>query len=309
MVTKSQKASAIIAAIGNFDGVHRGHQFLLERTKDISAPIGAVLAAIVFDPHPRRYFQPDTPPFLITSPDQRDALIKKMGIEKVFRVPFDHALASLSPEAFVETVILKNLGLSGVVTGEEFRFGAQRAGDASLLGRLCQARGIVAHAISPKLSRQHGAEKIGSSGVRQAIVEGDMASVRHLLDRPWEVTGIVVEGQKLGRTLGFATANLTLGDFVAPRHGVYAVMVRVGGTTHHGVANYGRRPTVGADVPILEVHVFDFDADLYGKQIAVSFIEFIRDEKKFDSLEALKKQIADDSNRARNLLTDQSSKK
>lgn len=302
MVEEGKQKLQRVAALGNFDGVHKGHALLLEATKTLAQKLGATSAAVVFDPHPRRFFQPDTPPFLLTLSHQRDDLLRAKGIEHVIRLPFNEALSRLSPDEFVEKVLRRQLGLAGVVTGAEFRFGAKRAGDAATLASLCAEYGMKALAIEPQTLDGTATHKIGSSGVRDAIVNGDMARAETLLGRYWTISGKVVEGQQLGRTLNFPTANIMLGEYVEPKNGVYAVKCYIDGICHGGVANYGRRPTVGASEPLLEVHLLDFDGDLYGQFLEVSFIDFIRDEKKFDGLDALKAQIQCDSDRARCIL-------
>ncbi len=293
----------LAGAIGNFDGVHRGHRYLLDRTKSFAAAIGAEPSAVVFDPHPRRYFRPDDPPFLITSPQTRDALLRDAGASRVFSLTFNKALASLTPEAFVREILVGELGLAGVVTGGDFRFGAGRTGDAQGLSRLCAAQGIEALIVDPLADRQH-TEKIGSTAVREAILTGAMDRASAMLGRPWRVEGVVEQGRQIGRTLGFATANLTLGDLIEPRRAVYAVRAIVEGQKFDAVANFGRKPTVGAAAPLLEVHLFDFTGDLYGKRIGVEFIAFLRDERKFDGLDALKAQIAADCVDARRKLSE-----
>ncbi len=294
-------AAGPVAAIGNFDGVHRGHCRLIARTVDFARSRRAAPAAVVFDPHPRRYFRPDDPPFLLTTPARRDRLLKEAGAREVFSLTFDAALASLTPEAFVSGILKNRLRLGGVVTGTEFRFGKGRAGDAAALKALCESEGLAALLVEPKAERHDGL-KIGSSEIRDAIASGAVKEAALMLGRPWSVEGVVAEGQKLGRTLGFPTANLTLGELIAPRPGVYAVEVELEGRRRGGVANYGRRPTVGAAQPLLEVHVFDFDGDLYGKTIDVAFVDFIRDERKFDGLAALSAQISSDAAAARRIL-------
>jgi riboflavin kinase/FMN adenylyltransferase len=290
-----------VAAIGNFDGVHRGHQYLLARTVDIAAGRATAVAAIVFDPHPRRFFKPDSPPFLLTPPQRRNALLTEAGADMVISLRFDATLAALSPEAFVADVLKNSLGLVGVVTGEEFRFGADRSGDAKMLIQLCAGAGIEAVAIAPMLGACE--EKIGSSAIRAAITAGDVRAAAAMLGRRWAVEGVVALGQKLGRTLGFPTANFTLGEIVEPRYGVYAVRATTSaGRSYDGVANFGRRPTVGSPEPLLETHLFDFTGDLYGEPLEVAFEDFIREERKFESLEALRDQIALDSIEARRRL-------
>jgi riboflavin kinase/FMN adenylyltransferase len=290
-----------IAAIGNFDGVHKGHRRLLAKTVDFARARRAAPAAVVFDPHPRRFFRPDDPPFLLTTPSRRNRLLQEAGAEEVFPLVFDAGLAALTPEAFVADVLKARLRLGGVVTGTEFRFGKERAGDAAALKALCAAVGLLVLLVEPKAERHDGL-KIGSSEIRDAIANGAVKEAALMLGRRWSVEGVVAEGQRLGRTLGFPTANLVLGELIEPRRGVYAVEVFARGGRHGGVANFGRRPTVGADTLLLETHLFDFDGDLYGERIEVAFVDFIRDERKFDGLASLQAQIAADARAARRIL-------
>lgn len=293
-----------IAAIGSFDGVHRGHRFLIAETERLARSAGAPVGAVVFDPHPRRFFQPEAPPFLITLPATRDALLKKAGVEVICPVVFDAALAATAPEAFVREILKGRFGLSGVVAGVEFRFGKGRAGDGDGLKLLCAAEGMSAHLVAP-LTDRSDAEKISSTAVRAAIAAGDMRGAARLLGRRWSVDGVVAKGRELGRTIGFATANLTLGALTEPRRGVYAVRATAGDAAFDGVANFGRRPTVGESAPLLETHLFGFSGDLYGASLEVAFVDFIRDERKFDGLDALKAQIALDCEEARRRLAAQ----
>lgn len=291
----------LVAAIGNFDGVHRGHQRLVAETAEFARRRGADPAVVVFNPHPRRFFRPGDPPFLLTTPERRDALLREAGAAVVLPLVFDAALAALPPEAFVADVLKARLGLKGVVTGTDFRFGKGRAGDADLLARAGEAAGIEALAVAPRVESAAGA-KIGSSAIRAAIAAGDVRDAALMLGRRWAVDGIVASGQKLGRTIGFPTANLSLGELVEPRCGVYAVEAMTAGARYGGVANFGRRPTVGASAPLLEVHLFDFNGELYGARLDVAFVDFIRDERKFDGLDALKGQIEADCRSARRIL-------
>jgi len=295
------EASPLIAAIGNFDGVHLGHQHLLRETIEFAKAHDARAGVVVFNPHPYRYFNPDAPPFLLTDPAQREALLCCCGVDEVINLPFNKALASMTPEEFVQGVLIERLGLAGAVTGVDFRFGAGRAGDGAALQSLGAAVGLKIKLVDV-LSGAPSTDKFGSSAARKAIRAGDVKAVQAMLGRPWAVEGVIIEGQKLGRTLGFPTANMLLGDTIEPRRGVYAVTVKVDGSNYKGVANFGRRPTVGAPAPLLEVHLFDFDGDLYGKKIEVAFIDFIRDEEKFDGLDALKAQIQKDSVTAKEIL-------
>lgn len=297
-----------IAAIGNFDGVHRGHRFLLERTIAFAREAGAGPAVVVFDPHPRRYFRPDDPPFLITTPETRDLLLLEAGAEAVLPLKFDRALASLTPEAFVRDVLRGRLDLAGVVTGRDFRFGAGRAGDADSLSALCVRHGLAHLVVEPIADHQH-TEKIGSTAIREALMSGAVDRAAAMLGRPWRVDGVVGHGRQIGRTLGFATANLTLGELIEPRRAVYAVRAIVGGQHFDAVANFGRKPTVGEVAPLLEVHLFDFSGDLYGRTIGVEFAAFLRDERKFDGLESLKAQIAADCADARRRLSEDAARR
>ncbi len=294
-------AAPLFAAIGNFDGVHRGHQALMRRVVSIVESKGARAGAVVFDPHPRRFFRPDDPPFLITTPSQRNHFLREAGAAAVLSVKFDATLAALSPDAFVGEVLKKRLALAGVAVGRDFRFGKGRVGDANSLAALCATHDLSAVVIDPVVEEGHS-DKIGSTAIREAILSGAVDRAAAMLGRLWTVPGIVETGNRVGRTLGFPTANLTLGDLIEPRRGVYAVKARIDGASLDGVANFGRRPTVGSQAPLLEAHLFDFSGDLYGKEIEVSFVRFIRDEKKFDGLDALKAQIAEDCLAARRLL-------
>ena len=286
------------AAIGNFDGVHRGHQMLLARTVEAATAAGVAPGAVVFDPHPRRFFRPDDPPFLLTTPAERDRLLRAHGAARVYSLAFDSALAALEPERFVAEVLARRLGLAGVVAGADFRFGAGRRGDAAMLVSLATQNGLAALIVEPQ--RVAGvAEKIGSSGVREALSSGDAAGAARLLGRPWRIEGVVIDGRRLGRTIGVPTANLRLGDLMEPRRGVYAALAHVDGARHPAVVNFGVRPTVDGAAPLLEAHLLDFDGDLYGRTLGVDLIGFLRDERKFDSLDALKAQIAEDIAEAR----------
>lgn len=303
MVIGGYEPKGVVAALGNFDGVHIGHQKLFECVKDLAAEHGAPSGAVVFDPHPRRFFRPDDPPFLLSQPDDRDCFIRECGLVHVFRLGFNRELASMSPEAFVQDVLKQRLGLAGVVTGDEFRFGAGRAGDSDVLTKLCRQSGISYRAVTP-ITAEMVDEKIGSSGVRDALKRGDVKAACQMLARPWQVTGQVEVGQRIGRTIGFPTANIRLGDVIHPRNGVYAVRVKIDGEAQYrqGVANFGRKPTLGDHAPLLETHILDFDGDLYDRRLEIAFIDFLRDERKFDGLDSLKAQITNDRDAARQVL-------
>ncbi len=295
------KNTGVIAAIGNFDGVHLGHQHLLRETAALARAHQMRAGVVLFEPHPRRYFKPHDPAFLLTSSAQRDALLRSCGVEEIFPLTFDKALASLSPADFVRGVLKEKLGLGGIVAGVDFQFGKDRAGNSDALQAIGADAGLTVKVVS-LLSESIDTAKFGSSAVRKAIASGDMKRAAEILGRRWSVEGVIVEGQKLGRTLGFPTANFTLGEIIEPRRGVYVTRANVDGEGYDAISNFGRRPTVGSDAPLLETHLLDFAGDLYGKEITVAFVNFIRDEQKFDGLDALKAQIAKDSEKARAIL-------
>jgi len=295
-------ARGSVAALGNFDGVHRGHRAVIETACQFARELDTHCAAAVFSPHPRRVFAPDGPPFALMSEDQRARALKAAGASAVFHIPFDKALAAMTPEAFVRDVLADGLGLKGVVTGADFCFGKGRAGDVLALAELGAAYGVhvkVANAVN----LEGASEKISSTNVREALRAGDAAGAALLMERPFAIQGEVVKGDQRGRLLGFPTANIALGDYLRPQFGVYAVIAQLpDGRAVPGVANLGSRPTVDGAEARLETHLFDFEEDLYGQVLEVALTAFIRPEQKFDGLEALKAQIAADSATARELL-------
>ncbi len=291
-------ARGSVAALGNFDGVHAGHRAVLNHAAALAAQLDAPVSAAVFKPHPRRFFKPDTAPFRLMSDAQRVRALEEAGAARVFAIPFDRELAGMTPEAFVERVLAGRLGLRGVVTGADFRFGKDRAGGAEALRTIGAAFGITAE-TAPEIRAE--ARKVSSTGVREALQAGDAEGASKLLGRPFAIEGEVIHGDRRGRTLGFPTANIALGDYLRPAFGVYAVRARIDGETvwRPGVANLGRRPTVDGADERLEAHLFDFHGDLYGRTLEVALDAFIRGERRFDGLEALTAQIAADSATAR----------
>jgi len=294
-----------VAALGNFDGVHAGHCAVLDHARDLAARIGSQPVAAVFSPHPRRLFRPDDPPFRLMSDAQRERALLAAGAARVDTIPFDKALAAMTPEEFVRDVLVNRLALDGVVTGADFCFGTGRAGNAGTLKALGAQFGLAV-AIAPTLIADslHDRGKFSSSAVRHALRDGDVETAANLLGRPWAIEGEVAHGDKRGRTLGFPTANIALGEYLRPKAGVYAVQARLPGRDAPvgGVANIGKRPTVEGTEERLEVYFFDFSGDLYGQTLGVELLGFIREERRFDGLEALKAQIAADSASARALL-------
>lgn len=279
-----------VAAMGNFDGVHLGHAEVVRQAGALAKSLNTDLVAVVFKPHPRRYFRPDTPPFRLMSDHQRAEALGELGVQRVHHLAFGPGLAAMSPEEFARDILKERLGLEGVVTGADFHFGKDRAGDPETLRHFGQTLGFET-AIAAEQS-DHGA-KISSTMIRKALEEGDPEKARALLSRPYTIEGVVFRGDQRGRQLGFPTANILLNDYLRPKFGVYAVTVTLQGRNQHltGVANVGRRPTVEGTREQLEVYIFDFDEDIYGQNIEVGLEAFIRSEKKFEGLDELKAQI------------------
>ena len=289
-----------ILALGNFDGFHLGHQAVVGRAVQRGAHERRPVIVATFDPHPVRYFRPDAPPFRLTSLDQRERLFAQAGADAMFVFDFNATLAKTSAEEFVCELLAGHIGAAGVVTGEDFTFGAARRGDASMLAALGAAHGIAAETIAPLVLYR---APVSSSRVREALIAGEPGIATHLLSRPFAIEGIVGHGAKLGRTLGYPTANLVLGPYLRPKYGIYAVRVRLDdGREVGGVANIGIRPSIDPPVELLETFLFDFKGDLYGRTIEVSLLHFLRCEERFETLELLKVQMDADAAKARALL-------
>lgn len=291
-----------VIALGNFDGLHRGHQAVIAKAKSIADDIGAPLGIGLFRPHPYRYFKPDAPPFRLMSAALRAEIMPSLGVKVLYEIPFDDALRERDDTQFVEDVLHQGLGIKHVVVGEDYGFGKNRCGDVESLTRLCAARGIGVTAMKPiGLHKLYG--KYGSTEIRNALKQGDVFHAAHMLSRPWIVDGVVQKGQQLGRTLGFPTANLALGDLVVPKLGIYCVETKLPNEDmwRPSIASLGTRPTVNGDGVLLETFIFDFNQDIYGEHIQVRFRSFIRGEEKFDDLEALTVQMKQDEAGARAL--------
>ena len=289
-----------VIALGNFDGFHRGHQAVVGAAIDWARAEGRPAIVATFDPHPVRYFAPDAAPFRLTTLDQREELFAAAGADAMLVFAFDAALAGTTAQDFVGELLARRLGAAAVVTGEDFTFGKGRGGNVSVLAQLGAGLGLRTRAIGPV---SEGGEVISSSRIREALKAGDCATATHLLTRPFAIRGKVQHGDKLGRTIGFPTANLALGSYLRPRYGIYAVTGTLpGGRVVHGAANLGVRPQFEPPRELLEPHFFDFDGDLYDQEIEVAFHHFLRGEAKFDSLEALTAQIEADCVRARTML-------
>lgn len=301
-VPEDARGAAI--ALGNFDGVHLGHQAVIESARAVADERGISLGAAVFAPHPRRFFQPDAPPFRLQSNAQRARALADLGVEEVFEIGFDAPLAASSDRVFAEKLLKDALGAAHVSVGDDFRFGHKRMGDVASLTKLGAEFGFTVDVIG-EISGADGA-RISSTAIREAIAAGEMDKARAMLTRPWAIAGEVQRGFQRGRDFGFPTANLALGDYVRPRLGVYAVRVDLGdGVLLPGAASVGVNPTVGAlPEPLLEAHLFDFSGDLYGKHIEVELIAFLRGEDKFDDTNALRRQMTQDVINARRALVD-----
>jgi len=289
-----------IVALGNFDGFHRGHQAVVGRAIARAREEGRAAIVATFDPHPVRYFRPDTPPFRLTTLDQRQRLFGQAGADAMLVFTFDAALAGMTARQFAEHLV-GPLGAGGVVTGEDFTFGKGREGDVAMLRALGEELGFTAEAVAPV---GDGDAVVSSSRIRDLLREGNPRDAAALLTRPFAIRGMVEPGAKLGRELGYPTANLRMGSYLRPRYGIYAVRGHLpDGRMVDGAANLGIRPSIDPPTELLEPYFFDFSGNLYGQVIEVDLIEFLRPEAKFDDMDSLKRQMAEDCDRARAILT------
>lgn len=293
-----------MVAIGNFDGVHLGHQAVIAAAREAARAVSAPFAVLTFEPHPRSVFQPGAPPFRLTPFRAKSRALEELGVDLLFTLHFDLDFAKKSAEDFVAEVLIEGLGVRRVVVGYDFVFGNRRRGTADLLKAAGEQYGFGVGVVAPATGA--GGVVYSSTQIREHLAAGQPRAAAALLGRPWEIEGRVETGERLGRTIGFPTANILLADYLRPAAGVYAVRAGVdeGHATHWfgGAANLGWRPTVGGTDLRLETHLFDFDGDLYGKHLRVALIERLRPEKRFDGLDALKVQIAADCEQARALL-------
>jgi riboflavin kinase / FMN adenylyltransferase len=286
-----------VVALGNFDGFHLGHQAVAGEAIAQAKAAGRPAIIATFDPHPVRYFVPDAAPFRLTTLDQRQRLFAEAGADAMLVFDFNAEMAATNAQDFISNLLIERLGIARVVTGEDFTFGSKRGGNIAMLR---DAEGLTCTAVGPV---NDAGGVISSSRIREALQSGDCAIAAHLLTRPFAVEGIVQHGDKNGRLLGYPTANIDMGSYLRPRYGIYAVKGRLAnGRVLDGAANMGIRPSFDPPKELLEPHFFDFDGDLYGQTIEVEFHAFIRGEAKFDDLEALKIQMAQDCDIARNIL-------
>lgn len=294
-----QRGAAV--AIGAFDGVHRGHQAVIAHAREAAQAMGVPLGVVSFDPHPRRWFQPDAAPFRLMTADQMAAALEPLGVERLYLLPFDGEMAAMSDEGFARTVLADGLGIKHAAVGFDFTFGKGRTGSPEALTGYGRELGFTV-SVADRKDDADGL-KLSSSAVREALKAGDMARAAAILGRPWAIAGEVIHGDKRGRTIGVPTANVDVSDYMRPAYGIYATRTRLpDGRVVNGVASLGVRPMFAVETPLLEVWLFDFDEELYGQTIETQLIAFLRPEMAFDGLEALKAQIDQDAAAARDIL-------
>ena len=289
-----------VVALGNFDGFHLGHQAVVNRAIQRAFHERRPVIVATFEPHPVKYFKPDVPPFRLTTLDQREALFAHAGADAMLVFEFGPALAQMDAEEFIAGVLAQRIGAAGVVTGDDFTFGKGRTGDVALLQRLGEQHGVIAEAVAQVLVE---GVRVSSGRVREALIAGDTGMATRLLSRDYAIEGVVQRGDALGRELGYPTANLSLSDYQRPKYGIYAVRVTLAdGRELPGVASLGVRPTFEPPKELLEAHLFGFEGDLYGQRIEVALHAYIREEKKFESLDHLVAHMREDEAAARRLL-------
>jgi riboflavin kinase/FMN adenylyltransferase len=288
-----------VVAIGNFDGVHRGHRAVIGAALSRARALGRKAAALTFSPHPRQFFRPQEPLFLLSGERDKLRLLAGAGLDGAVVMRFDGALAGTSAQDFVERILVGRIGIGGAAIGFDFHFGQKRAGSPQYLAEQGARLGFAVDIVPPL---EDEGRPVSSGAVRRALGEGRVVEAAELLGSPWFVSGAVIHGEKRGRTLGFPTANMKLDPACGLKHGVYAVRAALDGRLVDGVASFGRRPMFDDGAPLLEVFLFDFDGDLYGRSLDVAFIGWIRAEQKFESIETLKRAMASDSALARDAL-------
>jgi riboflavin kinase/FMN adenylyltransferase len=297
-VPESLKGS--IVALGNFDGFHLGHQAVVNRAIQRAFHERRPAIVATFDPHPVRFFKPDVPPFRLTTLDQRERLFAHAGADAMLVFEFDAALASMDAEEFVTDVLGQRIGAAGVVTGDDVSYGKGRGGDVALLRELGERHGLAAEAVAQVVL---DGERISSGRIREMLVAGEIGKATRMLSRDYAIEGAVQRGDARGREFGYPTANIALADYQRPKYGIYAVRVTLEDEREYpGVASLGVRPTFEPAQELLEAYLFGFDVDLYGRKIEVALHAYIREEVKFDSLDALAAQMREDEAAARRLL-------
>tara|TARA_B100000427_G_scaffold121951_1_gene101533 strand:+ start:480 stop:1397 length:918 start_codon:yes stop_codon:yes gene_type:complete len=289
-----------IFALGNFDGIHLGHKEIIENVKKLAKENKSYSGVIVFEPHPRKFFMKDKNNFYLSDIKTKKYLLENLGLDSCIVLEFNEKLAKQNPEEFVEEIIFKKIKPSHLIVGYDFRFGNKRSGNSDDLLRLCSKYNISVSIVDKQLK---DGTVLSSSIVRDLIQEGDFKKAELLLGHKWLIKGKVIEGDKRGREIGFPTANLNVDEIIQLKFGVYAVEVIFDAKSYKGVSNYGIRPTFDGENILLETHLLDFSSDLYGKDIIVSFVQFLREERKFEGINSLKDQIKKDSEEALNILS------
>jgi riboflavin kinase/FMN adenylyltransferase len=289
-------------AVGAFDGVHRGPQAVIAGARAAAERLGAPLGVVSFDPHPRRWFQPEAAPFRLMTADQMARALAPLGVDILYLLPFDGEMAGMSDADFADQVLAQGLGVRHAAVGFDFTFGKGRSGSPEALRAYGERLGFTV-SVAERLDDADGL-KLSSSAVREALKAGDMDRAAAILGRPFAIRGDVIHGDKRGRTIGVPTANIDLGDYMRPAYGVYAIRARLpDGRMFDGVASLGVRPMYALETPLLEAWLFDFDGDLYGQALDVQLIAWLRGEQTFDGLDALKAQIDRDAAAARAVLS------
>lgn len=288
-----------VVAIGNFDGVHRGHRAVIGAALKRARSLGRKAAALTFTPHPRQFFRPQDNLFLLSSERDKLRLLSATGLDGAVVMTFDAALAATSAQDFIARILVGSLGIGGAAIGFDFHFGHNRAGSPAYLAEQGAKLGFAVDIVPPL---EDEGRPVSSGTVRTALTQGKVVEATELLGAPWFVSGEVIHGDKRGRDLGFPTANIRLDPSCGLKHGIYAVRMAVDGVMRDGVASFGRRPTFDNGAPLLEVFLFDFTGDLYGKTVDVAFIGWIRAEQKFDSIAALKRHMESDAEQAKDAL-------
>ena len=294
-----ERHQGCVATIGNFDGVHLGHQCVLQQVKNRAKEFGLPSVVIIFEPQPREYFAPDAAPARLTRFGEKVRLLEAQGIDRVLCLTFNSRLRHMTAHQFIDELLRQKLNVKHFVVGDDFRFGCDRAGDYELL----KAAGVKhGFSVEETLTLQVDGARVSSTRVRTALQQNELKTAATLLGRAYRVTGRVIHGRELGRTIGAPTANIRMHRFPCPLRGVYVVAAHMKGKTIQGICNVGYKPTVQGHTPSLEVHLFDFSADIYGQLVSVEFLHFIRDERRFDGIDALKSQIKLDVEQAREWL-------
>jgi riboflavin kinase/FMN adenylyltransferase len=296
------KACGGVVAIGNFDGVHKGHQALLAEGRALAEVLQVPLVVLTFAPHPRFFFKPDQPPFLLSDTVLKVEKLQQVGADAIVQLKFDAILANVTAEEFIRHVLIEGLQAKHIVVGDNFMFGHKRGGNVEMLQKAGREHRFGVTAM-PAISDFTG-QRVSSERVREALRHGQLASAEELLGRSWEIRGTVIHGDKRGRTIGYPTANVMPGDFLPPKFGVYAakIMIEETGGTYHAAVNFGIRPMFEIPTPLLEAYLLDFSGDLYGRTLRVAFVEFLRPEQKFLGLDDLKIQIEKDVQQTREVL-------